>query len=862
METRSQKRAAFSGEEDERKKSRLSVLDDDNSEEDSETSTSESDSDAAPPPRLRRAQTAPPKKKTPQKKLRKRKTIATTQPSVAVELPEFSVVPTIPGQLKMMAWNINGFKKSIEKGILAKYLQREDPDIFFVQELKISTQYAKDVTNPFPGYHMYLNPCSEAGKPINGGYSGTGLFSKEKPIRVQFGMGQAKFDGEGRLILAEYPDFLVIGAYVPNSGTGLKRLAFRLEWDQAFIRFVKATVAASGNKPFVWMGDLNVAHQPIDLANPKTNTKTAGFSPQERASFTEILAEIGAVDAFRHLNPEAKAVYTFWSTRFGGASNRARNVGWRLDYFVVSRTLVDQGRLQAVHTRTQSRPVQPASIPPPGADGLLPLRYTVAARALAAIVTATSPVRALASSSLADQITCHMLQHCAGSGAPFQGRFFLTKAMRTPRRSGMGFKTAASIPPPYGDLSLTVAKWGSLPASRNTVFVHPSAKERLRSNHVLIRDTYVFPLDSTDQVRPEQIACGMVQRKWAVLPENQQYVVKPFIPTQMLESVVFVVDFFAGPRKVVLEGKKIVEQVKQLWDRHCIVEGQPHYLEVDSVGFVLTATDVKVVDIAGVVSGKEAEALRSATSTTIPPHGIFTPNTSVSLHKNPEAQLLTLKNAGAGSRETIIKEGFKFENMGIGGLDNEFATILRRAFASRYYPAELVARMGIKHVRGILLYGPPGTGKTLLARQIGKMLNSHEPKVVSGPEILNKFVGESERNMRELFADAEAEYKEKGDDSDLHLVIFDEIDAICKSRGSYSGGTGVGDSVVNQLLAKMDGVESLNNILVIGMTNRKDLIDDALLRPGRLEVRKLVMMRDDVMFVGFEAGPLSGNVHK
>ena len=137
---------------------------------------------------------------------------------------------------------------------------------------------------------------------------------------------------------------------------------------------------------------------------------------------------------------------------------------------------------------------------------------------------------------------------------------------------------------------------------------------------------------------------------------------------------------------------------------------------------------------------------------------------------------------------------------------------------------------------GILLFGPPGTGKTLMARQIGQMLNAREPKIVNGPQILDKYVGESEANIRRLFEEAEEEEKRMGANSGLHIIIFDEIDAICKARGSTGGNTGVNDTVVNQLLSKIDGVDQLNNILVIGMTNRRDMIDDALLRPGRLEV--------------------------
>ena len=156
-----------------------------------------------------------------------------------------------------------------------------------------------------------------------------------------------------------------------------------------------------------------------------------------------------------------------------------------------------------------------------------------------------------------------------------------------------------------------------------------------------------------------------------------------------------------------------------------------------------------------------------------------------------------------------------------------------------------VRDLGINHVRGMVLWGPPGTGKTLIARKIAHFLDAAEPKIINGPEILSKFVGESEKNIRELFADAEKEYKAKGDDSQLHIVIFDEIDAICKSRGSAKDGTGVGDSVVNQLLAKIDGVDALNNILIIGMTNRKDMLDEALLRPGRLEVHVEISLPDE-----------------
>lgn len=200
---------------------------------------------------------------------------------------------------------------------------------------------------------------------------------------------------------------------------------------------------------------------------------------------------------------------------------------------------------------------------------------------------------------------------------------------------------------------------------------------------------------------------------------------------------------------------------------------------------------------------------------------------------------------GAGGQNLIFRGDFDFAKLGIGGLGNEFSQIFRRAFASRIFNSAVVREMGINHVRGMLLHGPPGCGKTLIARQIGKVLNAREPKIVNGPEVLDKYVGGSEEKIRALFADAEKEQAEQGEGSMLHIVIFDEIDAICKSRGSVSDGTGVSDSVVNQLLSKIDGVDSLNNVLIIGMTNRKDMIDDALLRPGRLEVHVEIGLPDE-----------------
>jgi vesicle-fusing ATPase len=272
-----------------------------------------------------------------------------------------------------------------------------------------------------------------------------------------------------------------------------------------------------------------------------------------------------------------------------------------------------------------------------------------------------------------------------------------------------------------------------------------------------------------------------------------------------------------------------------------LAPGQLILMDVRSIPLLLTVKQVGLVDLAMASDDPSRQIRREPKA-----RGILTNQTLINFHRDSQSGFNLKPSMNKANTNAILAPDFKFEDMGIGGLGDEFSTIFRRAFASRVFPPGLIAKMGIPHVKGMLLYGPPGTGKTLIARQIGKMLNAQPPKVINGPEVLNKYVGQSEENIRKLFADAEKEYKEKGEESNLHIIIFDELDAVCKQRGSGAGGgTGVGDSVVNQLLSKLDGVDQLNNILLIGMTNRKDMIDDALLRPGRLEVHLEISLPDE-----------------
>ncbi|MBC2163810.1 exodeoxyribonuclease III [Listeria booriae] len=234
--------------------------------------------------------------------------------------------------MKLISWNVNGLRAAEKKGFM-EYFRAVDAEIFCLQETKLQEgQIELDLS----GYHDYWNYA------VKKGYSGTAIFSKIEPIMVTYGLDIEEHDQEGRVITLEFPEFYMITVYTPNSQNELKRLDYRMSWEDAFLNHLKKLDAI---KPVVVCGDLNVAHQEIDLKNPKTNRKNAGFSDEERGKFSDLLAA-GFTDSFRHLYPELEGAYSWWSYRMNA---RARNTGWRIDYFVVSNRIAPNIVEAAIH---------------------------------------------------------------------------------------------------------------------------------------------------------------------------------------------------------------------------------------------------------------------------------------------------------------------------------------------------------------------------------------------------------------------------------------------------------------------------------------------------------------------------------
>lgn len=226
--------------------------------------------------------------------------------------------------MKFISWNVNGFRACLTKGF-EEFFKDVDADFFCIQETKMQPGQAEFET---PDYHQYWYSAEKKG------YSGTAIFAKKEPLSVSYGLGIEEHDHEGRAITLEYEDFYLLCVYTPNAQRELARLSYRMEWEDALREYMKAL---DSKKPVIYCGDLNVAHEEIDLKNPKTNHFSAGFSDEERGKFTELL-QLGFKDTFRSLYPE-EVKYSWWSYMYGA---RAKNVGWRIDYFVVSDRIIDK----------------------------------------------------------------------------------------------------------------------------------------------------------------------------------------------------------------------------------------------------------------------------------------------------------------------------------------------------------------------------------------------------------------------------------------------------------------------------------------------------------------------------------------
>lgn len=235
--------------------------------------------------------------------------------------------------MKFISWNVNGLRACVQKGFL-DFFNSIDADFFCIQESKLQ---AGQIDLDLPDYHQYWNYAEKKG------YSGTAIFAKNEALSVSYGIGIEEHDKEGRVITLEYDNFYLVTCYTPNSQNELKRLPYRMQWEDDFREYLKTL---DTKKPVVLCGDLNVAHNEIDLKNPKTNRKNAGFSDEERAKMTELLGS-GFTDTFRYFYPDAEGIYSWWSYRFKA---REKNAGWRIDYFITSKRINDKLKKAAIHT--------------------------------------------------------------------------------------------------------------------------------------------------------------------------------------------------------------------------------------------------------------------------------------------------------------------------------------------------------------------------------------------------------------------------------------------------------------------------------------------------------------------------------
>lgn len=235
--------------------------------------------------------------------------------------------------MKFISWNVNGLRACVQKGFL-DFFHTVDADFFCIQESKLQEG---QIELDLPGYYQYWNYAEKKG------YSGTAIFAKKEPLAVTYGIGIPEHDREGRVITLEYETFYLVTCYTPNSQNELMRLPYRMDWEDAFLSYLKVL---DEKKPVILCGDLNVAHQEIDLKNPKTNHQNAGFSDEERAKMSTLL-DAGFTDTFRYFYPDAEGIYSWWSYRF---KSREKNAGWRIDYFITSKRLEEKLEKAAILT--------------------------------------------------------------------------------------------------------------------------------------------------------------------------------------------------------------------------------------------------------------------------------------------------------------------------------------------------------------------------------------------------------------------------------------------------------------------------------------------------------------------------------
>ena len=382
-------------------------------------------------------------------------------------------------------------------------------------------------------------------------------------------------------------------------------------------------------------------------------------------------------------------------------------------------------------------------------------------------------------------------------------------------------------------------------ASKNAIFVNFGQLSELKSKTGAKDKLYVktkgkiLEILAASNIEKDSIAMNKLTRKLLQIGEDDSINFEYMYDKQPNKSNLTHIKFKVNPKtrldeQIKVEDTELLEIIKNSYVGTPINEGTYLYFVHNGIGLTFEACELEIDPL-----GPMNEERSSKNKVNF---GFLAMDTNIELASENNKYKINSKQMKA---KRLTKFGFNFNEMGVGGLDTEISNIFRRAFTTRLYPTAYLEKYGIHHVKGILLYGPPGTGKTLIARTLANALNVAEFKVVNGPELFDKYVGETEKKIRDLFANAEKDQKENGDEAGLHVIVFDEIDSICKARGTVTSGTGVNDSAVNQLLTKIDGVEALNDIIVIGMTNRKDLIDEAILRPGRLELHIEVNLPDE-----------------